>query len=316
MSNNIGWCDCTINPVVGCTKCSPGCEHCYAERFAARLAKNPATAKKYAGVVDEGGRWTGKISEPDWSCFEKLPKSPRRVFVGSMTDIFYDPTTAYLKKLFTLMASLPQHTFLLLTKRPERIDFWGIENISANVWFGTTICNQEEADEKVPSLLRLDDVKRFVSIEPMLGPIEIEKWLPGSYECTTCLSRFPHTYSPDLCCYECGFSAPSTFEIWGEGGTDICPKCGADGASGAVEFECPDCGSPLTYEHPDTPYINWVICGGETGNRARPMHPDWVRSLRDQCQIAGVPFYFKGWGGSGKYGPALLDGKVWHQFPK
>ena len=88
----IEWCDITINPIVGCSKCSPGCANCYAEKFAARLAKNPnpKIAAKYAGVLDDNGNWTGKISKLDLSCFDKLLKKPSRVFVGSMTDFFHE----------------------------------------------------------------------------------------------------------------------------------------------------------------------------------------------------------------------------------
>ena len=90
MSTKIEWADLTINPVVGCSKCSPGCDNCYAERFAVRLAKNPATAAKYKGVVDEHGRWTGKVSPlHDLSFFNGLPRKPQRIFVGSMTNMFH-----------------------------------------------------------------------------------------------------------------------------------------------------------------------------------------------------------------------------------
>lgn len=270
MSNPIGWCDCTINPVVGCTKCSPGCTNCYAERFAARLAKNPATAKKYAGVVDERGRWTGKISEPDWSCFEKLPRAPRRVFVGSMTDIFFDEHAPHLPKLFDMMASMPQHTFLLLTKRPLNMRSWIAANgdkIWPNIWLGVTVCVQSEVRSKLLQLMRTPAAKRFVSVEPMLEAIDL-----------------------DICV----FDRPRAIRhlVYG-------PAClNEDQADYMVD-----------------PLADWVICGGENGANSHPMRVEWVRRLRDQCKIAGVPFYFKGWGGSGKYGPALLDGKVWHQFP-
>ncbi len=90
MSTKIEWADITINPFVGCSKCSPACDNCYAERFAARLAKNPKTAAKYAGVVDEDGKWNGWISELDMTCFDKLPKKPSRIFLGCMTDFFHE----------------------------------------------------------------------------------------------------------------------------------------------------------------------------------------------------------------------------------
>ncbi len=243
MSNPIGWCDITINPLVGCSKCSPGCDHCYAEKFAARLARNPKTAEKYAGVVDERGKWTGRINYEGWGCLDTLPKSPRRVFLGSMTDIFHENISEEtFEDLFDYMQYVwPQHTFLLLTKRPQiaekRIEALPLPK---NVWLGVTVCNQAEADAKLPILMEIRAHKRFVSIEPMLGPIAL----------------------------------------------DISVK----------------------------PGIDWIICGGETGPGARPMRPDWVRNLRDQCQNTGTPFYFKGWGGT-KKAPALLDGRERREFP-
>jgi len=265
MNNPIGWCDITINPFVGCSKCSPGCDNCYAERFAARMAKNPATTKKYAGVVNESGEWTGGISELDMTCFDKLPKKPCRVFVGSMTDFFHKNADFDDQgKVLNRIAHTEQHTFLLLTKRPENA--WKrYHTMLPNVWLGVTVCNQEEADAKIPVLLDIPAAKRFVSIEPMLGPVDLT-----------------HHF----------FSEPT-----GKFRTK----------NGKRQMEC------VT---PPDGAISWVICGGETGLGARPMHPDWARSLRDQCAAAGVPFYFKGWGGSGKKSAPLLDGREWHQFPE
>lgn len=333
MSNPIGWCDCTINPVVGCTKCSPGCENCYAEKFAARLVKNPKTAKKYAGVVDACGKWTGQINHEGWGCLDTLPESPKRVFLGSMTDIFHENSSeSIFDDLVDYMQYVyPQHTFLILTKRPhiakQRIQAIPLPK---NVWLGVTVCNQEEADAKLPVLMEINAHKRFVSIEPMLDAIDIGKWVPGSYECASCFSRFPSTYTPELCCRECGFSGPDTNYIWSDDGESAqCPKCGAWESQGAISYECPECGGVLMDDHPDTPYLDWIICGGESGSGARPMQPDWVRLLRDQCANAGVPFYFKGWGRwmtmySGVIYPSqrrpvrfrhLLDGREWREFP-
>lgn len=252
INTSIGWADITINPIVGCSKCSDGCRSCYAERFAARLARNPQTAAKYRGVVDERGRWTGKISAPDGSCFAKLPKAPRRVFVGSMTDLFHPQIPFHwLDQIFLTFLRYPQHTFIVLTKRPERAAEYfphGGEWITdtslitgevtrypypiPNLWLGVTVCNQAEADAKIPVLLQIPAAKRFVSIEPMLGPVDLN--------------------GREFLC-----------KAWSQGQATI------------------------------GTYLDWVICGGETGPGARPMHPEWARSLRDQCQSAGVPFYFK-----------------------
>lgn len=249
MTTLIEWTDMTINPVVGCSHCSPGCDNCYAERFAARMAKhpNPKISGKYAGVVDGRGRWTGKMSRRYFidAAFDSLPKAPKRVFVGSMCDIFhenmnYPAFLHFIKKLSTFS----QHTFIVLTKRPKRMKkFVSIttqEDVAPhpwplpNVWLGVTVCTQAEADEKIPLLLQTPAAKRFVSVEPMLGPVDLDK--------NEFLSPWRSQIDRDL------------------------------------------------------PFIDWVICGGEAGPGARPMHPDWVRSLRDQCQSAGVPFFFKGWG--------------------
>ncbi len=170
---NIEWCDHTINPFVGCSKCSPGCQHCYAKRFAARLAKNPKTAVKYAGVVDKNCHWTGRMSRLDLSCFDKLPQKPSRVFVGSMADFFHENASFDDQgKVLSRIANTPQHTFLLLTKRPENA--WKrYHTMIPHLWLGVTVCNQEEADEKIPILLKIPAAKRFVSVEPMLGPIDL-----------------------------------------------------------------------------------------------------------------------------------------------
>lgn len=179
---NIEWCDYTINPFVGCSHCSPGCDNCYAEKFAARLAKNPVTAEKYAGVIDSNGKWTGKISQLDMSCFDKLPHKPSRVFVGSMTDFFHENVPyEYQKQVIDKMYDYP-HTFLLLTKRLDRvrrtcINWEEFYYFSINVWLGVTICNQEEANRKIPHLLSIPCIKRFISVEPCLGYIDISAYL-------------------------------------------------------------------------------------------------------------------------------------------
>lgn len=270
MSTKIEWADITINPTVGCMKCSPGCANCYAERFAARLAKNPHTAAKYAGVVDDAGKWTGKISEPDYTVFERLPKMPKRIFLGSMTDLFFHGVNDYERKalrasdgklcecapdtmhvriarLLVQIGRHPQHTFMMLTKRPEAMGE-ALERMlkrpMLNLWIGVTVCNQEEADEKIPLLLDIPAAVRFISFEPLLGPVSMWRWFP-------------------------------------EG---ACQKPAHEEGRRFVKND--------EYENG----IHWVICGGETGHKARPMHPDWVTSLHKQCNDAGVPFFFKGWG--------------------
>jgi len=305
----IEWADMTINPVVGCSKCSPGCDHCYAERIAARLAKNPLTEDYYARVVDANG-WTGKINNAlHWGARNmphRVPGKSKRVFVGSMTDLFH-PNVGE-ERLDTIFASIlfdaiisngHGHSYLLLTKRADRMreyfapgpeamlrrwgeagDGWlhledGDEMFSGyaegqtiplpghekhpmmrheflwplpNVWLGVTVCNQVEADAKIPILLDTPAAKRFVSVEPMLGPVNLVRYLLAEEQ----------TYQ-------------------------------GDDASGFIDYE---------------PLLHWVICGGETGPGARPLHPEWVRSLRYQCDDDGVSFFFKGWG---EWTPAYLQ---------
>lgn len=243
----IEWADKTVNLAWGCQKVSPGCKHCYAERISAVRARhpNPKIAARYEGVVDSDGHWTGRVN----LAAEKFPSLPRkgcRIFVGSMTDIFQvGVPQVFLVKLWQWMEAYSQHTFQILTKRPERMaDFLGeyFPSPLHNVWGMTTVCNQSEADGKIPHLLSAPLAVRGVSIEPMLGPVDLFDHLFSEYDkaCMDIQMMHPHAYSHEK--------------------------------------------------------INWIICGGETGPGARPMHPNWVRSLRDQCQHANTPFFFKGWG--------------------
>lgn len=183
----IDWCDQVLNPFVGCSKCSPGCHNCYAEKFAVRLAKNPnpKISAKYKDVVDDNGNWTGHISNLDLSCFDKLPKKPSRVFIGSMTDIFHDNMPyEYQMKIMDKICDYQQHTFLLLTKRIKQAQYLFQKlnpyiGFLQNIWLGATVCNQEEADKKIPILLQIPAAKHYVSIEPMLGNIDIRHYLQG-----------------------------------------------------------------------------------------------------------------------------------------
>lgn len=231
MTTKIEWADATINPVVGCSHCSPGCDNCYAERFAARMAKNPnpKISGKYAGVVDENGKWTGRVNLHMDGCLyaATVTRKPKRFFIGSMTDIFHENIPdEEIRSLFLSMTIVPNDlpTYMVLTKRPHRARAV-LEDMLIScpelhrVWLGVTVCNHDEL-WKLDTLREIPAALRYVSFEPLLSGL------------------------------------------------------------GKVNLEG----------------IGWVICGGETGPGARPMHPDWVRSLRDQCQAAGTPFFFKGWG--------------------
>jgi protein gp37 len=191
-------------------------------------------------------------------------KKPRRIFVCSMGDLFHeDVSEEWIDKVIGTMYLAPQHTFMVLTKRPERMlrymkpdnydtRTWPIKNL----WLGVTAENQEMADLRIPILLQTPAAKRFVSVEPMLGPVYLRPFLPHEF------NREPH-----------------------------CPWC-EDCIPNRGDWD----GWKETREGKHGPFLDWVICGGESGPGARPMHPDWPRSLRDQCQAAGVPFFFKQWG--------------------
>jgi protein gp37 len=255
-NSSISWTDHTFNPWVGCTKVSPACDHCYAERWAKR-------AGKAAGVVWGGER--RRTSEANWRKPLKWNAQAERegrryrVFCASLADVFDNQVPAeWRQELLELIRSTPHLDWLLLTKRignaQAMIDA-ALSNMDIgysipfaawpwpNVWLGATICNQEEADRDIPKLLDTAARVRFISVEPMLGDIRL-----GSF-----LQRSPS----------------AAFE------------------AGKVTRDMP------AWTRIGSTAIDWVICGGESGPHARPMHPDWARSLRDQCKAAGVPFHFK-----------------------
>lgn len=233
MSNysKIEWCDSTWNIVTGCTKVSEGCRNCYAEGIAHRFWGE----RKFTDVQTHPDRLDAPLH---W-------KKPRRVFVNSMSDLFHkDVPFEFVDQVFATMAWMQEHTFMVLTKRADRMEEFFNEagnpsrrHILPNVWLGVSVENQQAADERIPLLLKTPAAVRFVSVEPMLRPVDITSYLNSLY----IIGNVPEN---------------------------------------------------TIYEPP----LDWVICGGETGPNARPMHPDWARSLRDQCQAAGVPFFFKHWG--------------------
>jgi protein gp37 len=249
-NTKIEWCDKTYNPVTGCTKISPGCQNCYAERMSKRLAGRGGYP------IDEPFKVTlhpDKLDEPlHW-------KKPSRIFVCSMSDLFHeDVPFNFIGKVFATMANAPQHTFLILTKRAGAMkDFFDAYYSAAwalpNVWLGVTAENQEQADKRIPILLQIPAAKRFVSVEPMLSAVNLSRYL-----------KWP-----------------------------ICKHWDADGN--------PRIFGKYRWEKQGLVAKGWVgldhvICGGESGPGARPMHPDWVRSLKDQCVADGIPFMLKQWG--------------------
>lgn len=267
MSTNIQWAEETWNPTVGCSKVSSGCEHCYAIRMANRLQSNPKTKDLYKGTVTKtkGGKlnWTGKINLN----YEALQipskwKKPRRIFVGSMSDIFH-PKVSFSDRLSIWIEMMlnNHHNYLVLTKRPEIAKsflerLYGINskresffqpNRFNHVWIGTSVENQEQADKRIPELLQIPAAVRFLSCEPLLGEINLRRIsLNGDIQTSINVLNGRSRFSKDI---------------------------------------------------PDYPHvIDWVIAGGESGPGARPLHPDWLRSLRDQCLRYQTPFFFKQWG--------------------
>jgi len=315
MSSKISWTDQTYNPIIGCSKCSPGCQNCYAERMARRQCfMRPGC--EYADVVGESG-WNGKTALVKSALTKPLHwKNPRRIFVCSMGVLFHESVPfEWIDQVFAVMALCPQHTFQILTKRPDRMREylaaanrrelieerigihardWGagrqaealggewdpgqydgegrcemapgfgsivIPLPHQNVWLGATCENQEQADKRIPHLLKCQAAVRFISVEPMLGTINFREIKP-------LMNAFN--------------SSPYGWHEW------------------------------LRRK------LHLVICGGESGPNARPMHPDWVRSLRDQCVAASVPFHFKQWGEylhSSQIAETDIDPDEWNHLP-
>jgi protein gp37 len=283
--------------VEGCTKASEGCTHCWSESQAAPRCNNQAVAYRYQDVVDSG-RWTGKINLM-WQDLEKPLKVKKPQVWCIWNDLFHeDVPFDFIDKAFAIMAECPQHTFLLLSKRPNKmrkainaIEDWDPADNAQNIWLGVTCENQARAEERIPILLQIPAAVRFVSVEPCLGPVDLRPYLPAEYWCF------------------CGYVGDET-------GTDYCTSCEKefgyddDGGNtcvhcghGEYDSACPECGDIESFGLWDTgpldlrpPRLDWVLCGGETGPGARPIHPDWARSLRDQCQATGTKFLFKSWG--------------------
>lgn len=263
----IGWTDATWNPVTGCSKVSPGCEHCYAEAVSHRFGwtTQPWTLRNAAANVQ---------LHPERLMHPLRWQAPRKVFVNSMSDLFHPAVPdAFLNEVFAVMAEASHHIFQVLTKRPERMrdfmqDVWTCQHEPLpNVWLGVSCEDQRRAQERIPLLLQTPAALRFLSCEPLLGPLDLTDFQPFHETC--------------YCQEE------------------------PDGCQPRFAIGCPETG------------IDWVIVGAESGPQARPMDEDWVRSLRDQCQDAGVPFFFKqrATDKGHKLVAPLLDGRQWLEYP-
>ncbi len=287
MPTSIEWTDETWNPVRGCSM-SPGselggCLNCYAARMAARNLpghRSPKSGDAFAILTDNGPRWTGKVELIESKLTEPLHwRTPRRVFVNSMSDLFHENLSFVdVLHIFQTMGKCPQHTFQVLTKRPtkarELLEFCWWRNLGGSVkpgWPGehwpdhwVKVIAGEQAPEKYGDRNSLPNV-----------------WLGVSVENTGCLWRVDELRR-----------TPAALRF-----LSLEPLLGPLGEL-------------------DLSGIGWVIAGGESGPGARAMNGWWVRSIRDQCQAAGVPFFFKQWGGVHKSETgAVLDGREWREFP-
>lgn len=287
-NSKIEWTHHTFNPWRGCTKVSDGCKNCYAETMSKR---NPATLGVWGDngtrVVAAESYWKQPLK---WNRDAEKAGERRRVFSASLADVFEDHPAimpGWRARLGKLILDTPYLDWLLLTKRIENVyrmlpDFWinftEPYGMPANVWLGTTVENQEQADKRIPELLKIPAAVRFLSCEPLLGAINLCRVSDGNGHFNALSTK-----------HGVGLTAR---EDWRE-------AIDRQGSYGVAES------------------VDWVIAGGESGPGARPCHPDWIRSLRDQCQAAGVAFHFKQWGGVNKKAAGrILDGREWNEFPK
>lgn len=271
-ATGISWTNATWNPWHGCAKVSAGCKNCYMFREKKQYGQDPTLVVRSKTKFNDPLKWIAKGNPPQFC------------FTCSWSDFFIEQADSWRAEAWEIIDTTPLITYQILTKRPERIAQclpanWG-EGYE-NVWLGVSCENQETANKRIKLLLQAPAAVRFVSAEPLLGPIQ-----------------FSEIVMPD--------------------GDHLNTLYSDDTDSG----------------------IDWVIVGGESGPGARPMHPDWARTIRDQCQAAGVPFFFKQNGeyvsvsevaGEGphyhfpdgatvrrigtKAAGATLDGREWHEFP-
>ena len=316
-TTKIEWADRVWNPVRGCSRVSQGCDHCYAERMATRFSRPGYWGEGFAKQVHGQPHWTGRVALVEDMLLKPLSwRAPAdgsrlRVFVNSMSDLFHEslPDEA-IDRVFAVMALCPHLDFLVLTKRPERmrphlqykailarIAYYAgnmMENGDAaydavrtgpwplpNVWLGVSVEDQATADERGPLLLDTPAAVHFVSYEPAQGPVDFTR-LDGM-----------ERYRREMVAY---------WEAHPEAADELNAPIGNTCEYNALTGEA--------YAYPPgyidgLPRLDWIICGGESGPGARPMHPDWARSVRDQCAAAGVAYFFKQWG---EWGPDCLCG--------
>ncbi len=345
-TSTIEWTDATWNPVTGCTKVSPGCDHCYAETFAERWRGTPGHHFEHGFDVQ---------LRPEKLDLPLRWKKPRKVFVNSMADLFHDDVPdEYIARIFAVMAATPEHTYQILTKRHARMrsmlnrgepgtagffddvetamaDYTHADPVSwplPNVWLGVSVEDQQWANIRIPALLDTPAAVRWISAEPLLGPIDLNQWIPP-------LSPMDPASAPKTWAewtwpawVPTGIREPVEkfwMERWGRGPHAWMRNMHEQGAPAFGATVTLDDGfgpnaSKITgrYVHAwnnigrivhddgtfsytsfgprsvrENQSLNWVVVGGESGPGARPMHPAWARSIRDQCLAASVPFLFK-----------------------
>jgi protein gp37 len=242
--STIEWTEATWNPVTGCDRVSPGCDHCYALTLAARLKAMGSPKYQQDGDPRTSGPGFGVTLHPDELAVPRRWRRPRRVFVNSMSDLFHPKVPIeFIAEVFAVMAETQQHTYQVLTKRPKRARSV-LRDLNSpplvNVWVGVSVEDEERTD-RVAVLREVPAAIRFLSCEPLLGPL-------------------------------------SSLDLTG---------------------------------------VGWVIVGGESGPEARPMREAWVTEIRDDCLDAGIPFFFKQWGGrTPKAGGRRLAGRTWDEMPQ
>lgn len=318
MSENtkIEWCDHTFNPWEGCQKVSPGCDHCYAEarnvRFGGGNPVNfwPDAPRRRTSAANWSmpKRWNAQHQ-----AFFNQHGRRQRVFCASLADVFDNAVPEQWRAdLFELIEATPNLDWLLLTKRignagdmieDGRYHLWAEGMLGGdwplpNVWIGATIVNQTEADRDIPKLLEVPAAKRFLSMEPLLGAVDIRKWL-DPWTCSNCGHHGSDHESGPCRCDDCG-----VLTVYDKSnGTDECPVCKKTDEDEGVGESCPVCERASNWDRDygfkfssQGKQIDWVIVGGESDPHARPMHPEWALSIERQCKEAGVAFMFKQWG--------------------
>lgn len=312
---HIEWTDATVNAINGCTVLSPGCTNCYAMRLAGTRLRDHPSRKWLTSDSKAGPVWNGTVRLNESALLQPLRwKRPRRIFWNAHGDMFHPAVPdAWIDRCFAIMALTPHHIHQVLTKRSDRmhaylsdvavngriarviIDWlvdgiitkglrhcatWPVRSIGdiddptditvdmplPNVWLGVSVEDQKRADERIPDLIDTPAALRWLSCEPLLGPLDLSEWLV----CPA--ARDGLTMDRSTGAYEC------------------CSKCDFTGVAAEID---------------------WIVVGGESGPGSRPMQARWVKSLRDQCAAAVVPFFFKQWGNYLPCGQQQSDGRLW-----